>query len=248
MTTEKRPKAAVAVARTENWNLGSLSFWVFWVPHSGFATIVIADIATAAAASRSAAKRCTRGPKARSSYKTGHHQSVARFIRSIIVRVHHQARGPGIGSGFLPQLALLSFFTFQEVQGRYPPRGPSCGIRTLYLSSGGMDDDDDDNLPPGFRTSRQLALPDHYSPITDTQSPGTLQIPAHPTTPAALTPPLSTSHNREVMSPSSPAPAWPPAATHPFSPFATNLTTPFGATLTQATRIDIPVHVLEQFR
>ena len=108
---------------------------------------------------------------------------------------------------------------------------------------------DEEGLPsPSTPRIRAITYPDHFSPVTDTTgSPEPLHIPAHPTTPAALTP--FPGHNQQVMSPRGTTAAWtPPPVVHPFAASASGTTTPFaGATFTQATRIEVPVHVLEQF-
>ena len=96
------PKAAEAVARTENSTLGSGSSCLGLLGStSGFATIVIADIAAAAATRLGLRPSVALGAQKRAHHIDGTSSFLARLITNIIVRVHLQVKGPRVGIGFL---------------------------------------------------------------------------------------------------------------------------------------------------
>ena len=113
-------------------------------------------------------------------------------------------------------------------------------IRDRLRGTGSADQQQDEQMStPVNRLTR--TFPDHYSPITDTNSPD-----RHQTTTqlqqlgSAI---ISAGHNQQVMSPSTTAAAA-PAGWGASNSSGANLGT---ATLMQATRLDIPVQALEQF-
>ena len=101
------PKAAEAVFRTENstMGLGSLCLGLLGST-SGFATIVIADIA-AAAATRLGVRPSVAFGAQRAHHIDGTSWFLERFITNIIVRVHLQAKGPRVGLDSSPLIPCL---------------------------------------------------------------------------------------------------------------------------------------------
>ncbi|CAE7437089.1 RE1 [Symbiodinium sp. CCMP2592] len=98
-----------------------------------------------------------------------------------------------------------------------------------------VDDEATDQLHTPRRAQRALTnMPDHFSPVTDTTSPDQNA--------RALTS-IAGAHNQQVMSPSGSAqPSVPPfpTAAGPSSPFG-------GIQFMQATRLEIPTSILQQF-